>query len=572
MPGGRRRCDIDAERSDRSMAGVRRTSAVVARVVHLLALGVLGLSGTAASGPVTTSPDRELAAGWSAPDASRHLPVSSKVLARPLVRPAARLMDAAAVLIAEAPGLDARDLEPLDLLLRRTGSREAIPTLGGFGRVSRSDDPTRGDLGVGGLDLSWRPDDMLSVGLVAGGRMDAVGDAGPGFGPIDHGLLDPGPWPSDPIPALAARARAFDGLAFGGESAAEVSPFLCDRAYQASGAADDLRSTFLATRAILRPIDGTSVGFVATRGGGADGDASLVGVDVAQTIAGQRVDAWIQQSMGASGIGEQESDRAAMGASLGGVLDGALGGVRYGVGWRRIGDGFESGLGSTGARGSHAMTGRLGWALPIEAIPFVRTWEFGVRARFDTDLEFDPRRLQLDIDAMRLVAASGDALEFGIRQERAGTAGDFVHADLVERFRIAVASSQARPLRLGAGFEFGDEVRGTAATWQGSARWAPGGGFDLGGSLALDQTLDDRRSADTIRTSIDGRFGIGSTANVRTRIGFDAARARLSVGQSLGLELDHAMSLSVAIEQEWSTVPARDEAIVRARIGGTLTF
>jgi hypothetical protein len=506
---------------------------------------------------VSPSPDRELAPGLALPVASERL----LVLARPLDDPAA--------LVAGPIPFDHHDLEPLDLLLRRPAGAETMPTLGGFGRVSRSEDPTRGDLGVGGLDFSWRPDDVLSVGLVAGGRMDAIGGGRPGSAAVDPDLLDPGPWPSDPVPALAARARAFDGLGFGGESAAEVSPFLSDRAYQASSAADDLRGTFLATRAVLRPVDGTSVGFVATRGGGSDGDASLVGVDVAQTIAGQRVEAWIQQSMGASGVGEQESDRAAMGASLGG----AVGGVRYGVGWRRIGDGFESGLGSTGARGSHAMTGRLGWALPIDAVPFFRTWEFGVRARFDTDLEFDPRRLQLDIDALRLVATTGDTLEFGIRQERSGAGGDFVQADLVERFRVAVASSGARPLRLGAGFEFGDEVRGTAATWQGTARWAPGGGFDLGGSLALDRTLDDRRATDTIRTSIDGGFGLGRSASIRTRVGFDAARSRLTVGQSLGLALDHALSISVAIEQEWPTIedPAA-EGIVRARLGGSLTF
>ena len=558
MPGGRRRCDIEAGLRDDATFGGFRTSRCGVSAARLLGVVVLGLAGPAICGPVTLSPDRDLAPGLSLPSS----PDRWRVLARPLDDPAA--------LLAGPVELDPRDLEPLDLLLRRPTSRDAVPTLGGFGRVSRSDDPTRGDLGVGGLDLSWRPDDMLSVGLVAGGRLDAVGRAGwPGATASHLDLLDPGPWPTDPVPALAARATAFDGLGFGGESAAEVSPFVSDRAYQASSAADDLRGTFLATRAVLRPLDGTSVGFVATRGGGSDGDASLVGVDVAQTLAGQRVEAWIQQAMGASGVGEQESDRAAMGASLGG----ALGGVRYGVGWRRIGDGFESGLGSTANRGSHAMTGRLGWALPIESIPFVRSWEFGVRARFDTDLEFDPRRLQLDIDALRLVGTGGDALEFGIRQERTGVGTDFQHADLVERFRVAVASSAARPLRLGAGFEFGDEVRGTAASWQGSARWAPGGGFDLGGSLALDQAIDDRRAADTIRTSIDGGFGVGKVASIRTRIGFDAARARLSVGQSLGLDLDHALSISVAIEQEWPTIedPGQD-GVVRARIGGSFSF
>ena len=557
MPGRRRRGDIDVMRADRRATGGFRTSDRRALAGRLLVVGVLGLVGTAMSGPVSPSPDRDLAPGLTLPAPADRL----AILARPLDDPAA--------LIAGPALFDARDLEPLDFLHRRPTGGETLPTVGGFGRIARSEDPTRGDLGVGGLDLSWRPDDMLSVGLVAGGRMDAIGGGRPGVGAIDHDLLDPGPWPSDPVPALAARARAFDGLGFGGESASEVSPFQINRAYRASGSADDLRSTFLATRAVLRPVDGTSVGFVATRGGGADGDASLVGVDVAQNVAGQRVEAWIQQAMGASGPGEPESDRAAMGASLGG----AVGGVRYGVGWRRIGDGFESGLGSTGARGSHAMTGRVGWSLPIEAIPFVRTWEFGVRARFDTDLEFDPRRLQLDIDAMRLVATTGDALEFGIRQERAGVGGDFMQADLVERFRVAVASSGSRPLRLGAGFEFGDEVRGTAASWNGTARWAPGGGFDLGGSLALDRTLDDRRATDTIRTAVDGGFGLGRIGNLRTRVGFDAARARVSVGQSIGLDLDHGASISVAIEQEWPTLPEPgQEGTVRARIGGSFEF
>lgn len=552
MPGGRRRCDIDA--GGGGTLGGFRTSRRVGS--SLVAVAVLGLAGTAVSGPATPSPDRDLAPGLRLPGSS----VRSRILARPLDDPA--------VLIASPRPFDDHSLAPLDVLLRRPSGGEAMPALGGFGRVSRSDDPTRGELGVGGLDLSWRPDDMLSVGLVAGGRMDVIDGGRAGASPIDLDLIDPGPWPTDPVPALAARARAFDGLGFGGESAAEVSPFVTDRAFQAPRAADDLRGTFLATRAVLRPIDGTSVGLVATRGGGRDGDASLVGVDVAQDLFGQRVEAWIQQAMG-GGVGDEESDRAAMGASLGG----AVGGVRYGVGWRRIGDGFESGLGSTGARGSHAMTGRLGWTLPIEAVPFVRSWEFGVRARFDTDLEFDPRRLQLDIDALRLVTTTGDTVEFGIRQQRSGTGERFVQADLVERFRVAVASSGSRPLRLGAGFEFGDDIRGTAASWNGTARWSPGGGFDLGGSLALDRTLDDRRATDTIRTAVDGGFGLGRIGNLRTRVGFDAARARVSVGQSIGLDLDHGASISVAIEQEWPTLPEPGhEGTVRARIGGSFEF
>lgn len=478
-------------------------------------------------------------------------------------------MDDPAALIAAPEPLAIPDLETLDLLLSRPAVPSSTgPSVTGFGRVSATDDPTRGDLGVGGVDLAWRPDRLISIGVVAGGRMDAADSARrrPSFG---ADLIDPAPWPSDPVTQLAARATAFDGLGFGGESAAEVSPLLADRLYQAPASGHDLRGTFLATRAVLRPSDDTSVGLVATRGGGADGDASLVGLDVSQSIAGQRLDAWVQQSMGASGPGEEESDRAAIGASLGG----SLAGIRYGVGWRRIGDGFTSGLGSSGSRGSQAMMGRLGWAVPIDVIPGLRTWEFGVRARFDTDLALDPQKLQLDIDAMRLVATNGDAVEFGIRQSRVASGVRFAESELLERFRVAVATNPGRPLRLGAGVTFGDPLGTTAATWQSTARWVPGGGFDLGGSFALDQTLDERHAADTIRTAVDGGFGVGEFASIRTRFGFDAARSRVTVGQSIGLALDHAASVSMAIEQEWPTVSGSGgDGIVRARVGGSFRF
>lgn len=517
-------------------------------------------SAVPAAGPTTPTPDRDL----ELLDRVSKSTVRYRTLARPLDDPTSLMMPAGGM-----SSVASRDLETLDLLLQRPGGPVAnLPSVSGFGRVAASDDPTRGDLGVGGVDLSWRADDVLAVGVVAGGRMDRA-HAASGPSTLGSELLAPSPWPSDPVPQLAARATAFDGLGFGGESAAEVSPLVADRMYGAASAGDDLRGTFLATRAVLRPTDGTSVGFVATRGGGFDGDASVVGVDLSQSLAGQRLDAWVQQSMGASGPGDDASDRSAIGASLGG----SLAGVRYGVGWRRIGDGFSSGLGASGTRGTHAMTGRVAWAIPIEAIPGLRSWEVGVRARFDTDLELDPQRLDLDIDAMRLVATSGDTIEFGIRQSRVDTGGTFGERDLVERFRVAVTSNPNRPLRLGAGVTFGDPQGVTATTWKGTARWAPGGGFDLGGSLALDQTLDDREAADTIRTAIDGGFGIGRAASIRTRLGFDAARARLTLGQSIGFEINHAASVSMAIEQEWPTAAGvPEEGVVRARLGGSFRF
>lgn len=451
-------------------------------------------------------------------------------------------------------------------LTRRSTPRSTPPRLSGFGRVAASEDPAEGRLGIGGVDLTWRPDPILSIGVMAGGPMDVV-DATRGH-PDPGDLASFGDAPDRAVPDLAGRSTAFDGLGFGGESAADVSPFLADRVYRSTGATD-LRSTFAATRAVLRPLGGTSVGLVATRGGGRDGDASLVGFDVSQAMAGQQVDAWIQQSMGGPGDEDRGSDRSAFGASLGGDLAG----IRYGVGWRRIGRGFESGLGSTGRAGSHAMTGRLDWRLPIDGIPLIRSWEVGVRARYETDLAMDPSRFLVDIDAMRLTATSGDTIEFGIRQERMTDATAFEASNLVERFRLAVASDASRPLRIGGGVTFGDPEGLAATTWEGKARWAPGGGFDLGGVISIDETFAGREASDTIRTAVDGRFGLGRLGTALTRVDFDARRRRLAVVQAIGLDFDAATSLSVSVEQDWPTEPRPGEdGVVRARIGGSFRF
>ena len=93
--------------------------------------------------------------------------------------------------------------------------------------------------------------------------------------------------------------------------------------------------------------------------------------------------------MGDGGDGDRDADRSAVGASIGGDL----GGVKYGVAWRRLGEDFDSGLGRTGTAGTHAITGRMGWSLPLEGMPFLKSWEFGVRTRFDTDLQLESRSI-----------------------------------------------------------------------------------------------------------------------------------------------------------------------------------
>ena len=59
------------------------------------------------------------------------------------------------------------------------------------------------------------------------------------------------------------------------------------------------------------------------------------------------------------------------------------------------------------AVGSHAMLGRMGWSVPLDGLGFLKSWEFGIRTRVDTDLEFDPRAIDLVIDAARFLTVNG---------------------------------------------------------------------------------------------------------------------------------------------------------------------
>ena len=459
-----------------------------------------------------------------------------------------------------------RDLEVLDLILREEIDDGIIPRVGAFGRIAGVEDPTRGTLGIGGIDLDWRPSETLAVAVVAGGQID-TSDA---FRPPDQGR---GGWPTDvtnldaPV-RLANRSVAFDGLGFGGESAADANPFVGDRLFSTPSGATGLERNFIATRAVLRPSAGSSFGFVATRGGGLNGDASLLGCDVDQIIGGQRIQAWIQHAMGDSGNSEVQTDRSAVGASIGGVI----GSVKYGIAWRRLGDGFESGLGRVGAIGSHAMLGRMGWSIPLEGLGFLKSWEFGIRTRVETDLEFDPQSIDLVIDAARFLTATGDQLNFGIEQNRRVDA-DQASEDQRERFRIGIDTNPSRPLRLMGSVAFGDPVGVVDTAYQGVARWQAAPGIDLGTAIAFDRRIDGIAPGDTLRTSFDGRATLDAWATVAARITFDAAQERISLGQEIGLRVARDATISLRIDQALpSHRDSQSEPALRASIKGSFRF
>jgi hypothetical protein len=461
-----------------------------------------------------------------------------------------------------------RDLEVLDLILCKERNDESMPRVGAFGRISGVEDPTRGTLGVGGIDVDWRPSSTLAVAVVAGGRIDAS-DAFRSADQDQTGWQKGVPGFDAPV-RLANRSAAFDGLGFGGESAAEANPFAGERLFSTPSEADGLERNFLATRAVLRPSAGSSFGLVATRGGGRDGDASLLGLDVDQMIAGQRVQAWVQHAMGDSGNSEVQADRSAFGASIGG----AIGGIEYGIAWRRLGDGFESGLGNVGSIGSHALCARMGWSIPLEGLGFLKSWEFGIRTRVDADLEFDPRSVDLVIDVARFLTVTGDQVKLGIEQKRRIEAeADRITEDQQERFRVGIDTNPDRPLRLGGSVAFGDSVGVVETAWQGAARWRAAPGIDLGTAIAFDRRIDGITSRETLQTSFDGRATLDAWATVAARITFDAAQERISLGQEIGVRVARDATLSLRIDQALpSNRDSQSRPALRASIKGSFRF
>ena len=142
-----------------------------------------------------------------------------------------------------------------------------------------------------------------------------------------------------------------------------------------------------------------------------------------------------------------------------------------------------------------------------------------------------------------------------------------------ERYRVAVVSDPAAPLKLQGQVDLGEHGSDTTATWNGAARWNPGGGFHLGGSVRAESRSDEIELSETLRTSIDGGFQMGRHASFRSSFGFDSAKDRLSVGHSVGWALQSNATLSIRIEQQLPIATSSlDPMTVRATVGGKFEF
>ena len=479
-----------------------------------------------------------------------------------------------ALVAAVTPPYPALELHPsttwtesssLDVLELVPASTSNLPKVQAIGRLNDGNDPTDGALGMGGVDFSWRPDERISIAMIAGGMMDRFDESDfhvPGLGS--------GSESADPLGSLAGRTSAFDGLDFGGFSATNVSPFDSGRAMTSSGNDDRFRSMFMATRAILKPADGTSIGFVATHRGAMEDERSLVGFDLGQEIGDHRVDIWMQQSLGSMQQDKvSNEDRMALGASLGGSIDS----LRYKVGWSQVGESFDSGLGRSGATGVNSILGSMDWKLPTQGLSFIDRVELGVAAIVDTDADFDPNKVDIKIDAIRLVTNAGHRIELGMVQQLRPDLIDGVGFSSHERYRVAVVSDPASPLKLQGQVDLGEHGANAAATWNGAAHWNPGGGFHLGGSVRAESRTDDIEFRETLLTSIDGGFAVGEDASFQSSMGFDSARDLLSVRHSVGWSFQSNAALSIRLEQQLPISTASSEPVqIRASIGGKFEF
>ncbi len=138
---------------------------------------------------------------------------------------------------------------------------------------------------------------------------------------------------------------------------------------------------------------------------------------------------------------------------------------------------------------------------------------------------------------------------------------------------MAVVSDPGAALKLLGQVDLGEYGSNGAATWNGAARWTPGGGFHLGGSIRAESRTDDMELKETLLTSIDGGFSVGENASFQSSLGFDSARDRLSVGHSVGWSFQGNAALSIRVEQQLPVTTASVEPIlVRASIGGKIEF
>ena len=424
------------------------------------------------------------------------------------------------------------------------------PSIGGFLRSSSSGDRKSDRLGNGGVDLRWRGEDLFDLAMVVGAAME--GDrSNDGIG-LTRGI--------------PAHSSAFADFDFGGRSARDANPFDLDAALGRRSDREDFDASFMAVRGSFRPTKQTRVGLIATASGD-EGGLGLVGFDLAQQIAGHEIRGWVQQRMDVvpdSG----ESDRAALGASI----DGRFDELHYGFDWRRIGDGFETNLGSVRTVGSHSLAGRIGWGFNLGSSTLIKRIDIGIRGRFHSDLDLLDQRVDLSWNALTMTMASGDRVSLGIDQSE-HSSGDTVISDR-SWFLVGWTSNDGLPIQVGNELGFGDRDTGTETTWRTRTRWRAAEDVEFTGDVSWSRFSDEEviETEDHLRTSIQAGLGIGGDATSRTSLVLDSATETIRLQQTIGWKLGRRSEVDIAIEQRLPTGPIEREREIRAKIGGRFVF
>ncbi len=440
------------------------------------------------------------------------------------------------------------DLTPLPVLDSSMRAPSNIPRIGAFVRSTETSTDESDLVGHGGVDLQWNLDDLIDVAVVVGAAME----------------IDPAADDERTAPAFSGRSTAFDGFDFGGRSGRDANPFDLNAALGRRADREDLDATFLAARAAFRPGEDTSIGLVATASSDTAG-FGLVGIDLTQRVRNHEIRAWVQQRTGLVDTSE-ESDRSAFGASIGGRIDA----LRYEFDWRRIGDGFESDLGSVRAPGSQAMGGRFAWGLDFESSKLFKRLDVGVRGRFESDLDLLDHRIDFSLDSLALTVMSGDRFVFGVDQSVSTSVG--ATRSEASRFSFGWTSSDRLPIQIGNELSFASREDAPETTWRTRTRWRAGYGVNFTSHVDWSQSENLSGRESRLNTGVGADVAVDATTVARASIDLDSVSEVCSIRQSIGWRLGSRSEFDVAIEQRVPTSAIDRGSEIRARIGGRITF
>jgi hypothetical protein len=313
-------------------------------------------------------------------------------------------------------------------------------------------------------------------------------------------------------------------------------------------------------RVSLGLSEGSSVGLIATAGApGRHGDNYVVGSDLnlrSTRLVENRVvegNLWVQQSLttGADADDGDPSDTA-LGVRLGYPNDR----VRWEFAFTQVGESFDAALGSVGRRGMREYAGN--WRFRLPASGLLRSIETGVDGVMLTDLEGDVGQRRVTVRPLTLEMATSDRITFQYTFNRETLVSERPVYDGVvlpageyeyERYELGLATSPARPVRVGITIAGGDWYSGRRIeTGVGaSVRVVPG--VDLAVEYQQNEVELEQAAFETeiVRGQMSMALAPGSA--ISNSIQYDRMSESMSVSSQIRLRIADGNELNLGFTQ-----------------------